>query len=261
MPQVSRKRIVFSSAEVNTFPVVPLPSPAEPAGTTSNGMYAQFFDLPFIPSWFRLRNDTPFAVALQFGSDAFRVPAYSIVADILETANPQRGCVLIQANTAAAAGLYDLTVQFSDVPGAAGAWSTNPSAGQASGTAPQVQVTNFPSGFDAVLEGTTPSGAFVNLSARGAVLASPYSGDSTAVITTATTTQLALGPAMMGTLVNTGSATSGAVTVYDNTAASGTVLWTGTLTASQVLPLGLPCAVGLTVVTAAAGSLLVSYSA
>lgn len=260
MPQVSRKRIVFASAEVNTFPVVPLPSPAEPAGTTSNGMYAQFFDLPFIPSWFRLRNDTPFAVALQFGSDAFRVPAYSIVADILETANPQRGAVLIQATPGAPAGLYDLTVQFSDVPGAAGAWSTNPSAGQA-GVAPQVQVINFPGGFDALLQGTAASGAVVNLSARGAVLASPYSGDTTAVITTATTTQLAVGPAMMGTLVNTGAATSGAITVYDNTAASGTVLWTGTLTASQVLPLGLPCAVGLTVVTASAGSLLVSYSA
>lgn len=259
MPQVSRKRIVFSASEVNSFPVVPLPSPAQPAGTTSNVMYAQFFDLPFIPSWFRLRNDTPFAVALQFGSDAFRVPAYSIVADILETANPQRGAILIQANTSAAAGLYDLAVQFSDVPGAAGAWSTNPSAGQA-GVAPQVQVTNFPDPQDVSVEATSPYSGVGLVSMVGGILATPYSGSRLFLATAAGLSVITANEAMVGTLSNTGTATTGTITVFDGTTTAASPVWSGTLAAGQVLPLGMPCPEGLSVDLASAATIMVSYA-
>ena len=259
MPQVSRKRIVFSSSEVNTFPVVPLPSPAEPAGTTSNGMYAQFFDLPFIPSWFRLRNDTPFAVALQFGSDAVRVPAYSIVADILETANTQRGCVLIQANTSAPAGLYDLTVQFSDVPGAAGAWSTNPSAGQV--TASQVNVTNFPDPQNVSMEATSPYSGVNVVSMVGGILATPYSGTRLFPVTASGLTVITGNEAMVGTLSNTGTATTGTITVFNGTTTAASAVWTGTLAAGQVQPVGMPCPSGLSVDLASAATIMLSYSA
>lgn len=93
------------------------------------------------------------------------------------------------------------------------------------------------------------------------VAATPYSGVAAQAITSATTTALKGSAGVIGTLVNAGSATSGTITIYDaNDAASGTILWAGTLTAGQVLPIGMPAANGITVVTASADTLTVSYA-
>ena len=127
--------------------------------------------------------------------------------------------------------------------------------------------------------GTSDGGAGVNIGAIGTygfngsswdkerviasatgVAATPYSGGQSVAITTATTTAVKGSPGVVGTVINAGSATSGAITIYDNTAASGKIIWSGTLTAGQILPLGMPCGTGITVVTAAANTLVVSYA-
>lgn len=92
------------------------------------------------------------------------------------------------------------------------------------------------------------------------VVASAYSGESSVAITTSTTTSVKASAGVVGTIINAGSATSGVITIYDNTAASGKTIWAGTLTAGQVLPLGIPCGTGITVVTAAADTITVSYA-
>ncbi len=92
------------------------------------------------------------------------------------------------------------------------------------------------------------------------ILPSPYSGLHSVAITTATTTAVKASGGAIGTIINAGTATSGTVTIYDNTAASGKLIWAGTLTAGQVLPLGIPCGTGITVVTAAADTITVSYA-
>ena len=64
----------------------------------------------------------------------------------------------------------------------------------------------------------------------------------------------------VGTLINAGSGTSGQITIYDNTSASGGVVWAGTLAAGQVLPIGIRVGNGITVVTAAADTLMISWT-
>lgn len=92
------------------------------------------------------------------------------------------------------------------------------------------------------------------------VAATPYSGTQSVAITTATTTAVKGSPGVVGTLINAGGATSGAISIYDSATASGKMIWSGTLTAGQVLPLGMPCSTAITVVTAAANSLSLSYA-
>ena len=92
------------------------------------------------------------------------------------------------------------------------------------------------------------------------VAASPYSGMQSVSITTATTTAVKASAGVVGTLSNASGATTGTITIYDNTSATGKTLWTGTLAAGQVLPLGIPCGTGITIVTAAADAIAVSYA-
>ena len=98
------------------------------------------------------------------------------------------------------------------------------------------------------------------LPGNGGVAPTPYSGTGIAQITTATTTEVKSSAGYVGTLINAGSSTTGAITIYDATSATGTPVWSGTLTAGQVLPLGIPCNTGITVVTAAADTITVSYA-
>ena len=92
------------------------------------------------------------------------------------------------------------------------------------------------------------------------VFPSPTSGLQSVAITTATTTAVKASAGVVGTLSNASGATTGTITIYDNTSATGKTLWTGTLAAGQVLPLGIPCGTGITIVTAAADAIAVSYA-
>jgi hypothetical protein len=88
-------------------------------------------------------------------------------------------------------------------------------------------------------------------------------GDYTTVaISTATTTTIKTGPGVIGSCQVLGG-TLGAITVYDNTAASGTVIApaftpTATVPGTQILP-DIRFSVGLTIVTAAATILQCSF--
>lgn len=80
-------------------------------------------------------------------------------------------------------------------------------------------------------------------------------------ITTATTTVVSAGPCVLGTVtINTTAA--GTITIYDNTAASGTKI--ATIAASPVngstFIYNVKCRTGLTVVTAAASDITVSFA-
>jgi len=78
-------------------------------------------------------------------------------------------------------------------------------------------------------------------------------------ILTATTTVVKSAPGHLNSLFAVGG-TMGNVTIYDNTAASGTVLWgPGTPTAGARIAENIEFAVGLTIVTAAATLLGGSY--
>ena len=90
------------------------------------------------------------------------------------------------------------------------------------------------------------------------VLATPYSGTKNLALTASA--EVKATPGVIGTLVNTGTTTSPTITVYDNTAAAGTVVWSGTLAAGQVLSLGMPCGVGIYVGLSAAGTITLSYA-
>lgn len=92
------------------------------------------------------------------------------------------------------------------------------------------------------------------------IQATPYSGMSSTAITTATTTAIKASAGMLGTISNAGNVITGVVTVYDSLSAAGKKLWAGTLAAGQVLPLGIPCGTGITVVTAAADTIAVSFA-
>lgn len=87
-----------------------------------------------------------------------------------------------------------------------------------------------------------------------------YSGTTPVYITTATTTSVKSSAGVVGTLSNASGAVTGTITVYDSTTGSGNVVWTGTLAAGQILPIGMPCATGITIVTAAADAIAVSYA-
>jgi hypothetical protein len=89
--------------------------------------------------------------------------------------------------------------------------------------------------------------------------ATPYSGIQSVAITTATTTVVKSSGGIVGTLSNASGAVTGTITIYDSTAGSGKTIWSGTLAAGQVLPLGIPCGTGITIVTAAANAIAVSY--
>jgi len=81
--------------------------------------------------------------------------------------------------------------------------------------------------------------------------------DGGAQITTATTTVVETGPCVLGG-IQILAAVASTITIYDNTAASGTVI--ATLPASLAVgyyPINRLCAVGLTIVTAGASNLLV----
>jgi hypothetical protein len=98
--------------------------------------------------------------------------------------------------------------------------------------------------------------AWVNADGSDAV-GEAYKGAS---ITTAATTVVKSGAGKVAYL-NILGGTLGAITVYDNTAASGTVLVpTFTPTGTACLILEVTFSVGLTIVTAAATVLQVSYS-
>lgn len=78
-------------------------------------------------------------------------------------------------------------------------------------------------------------------------------------IATQTTTVVKTGSGVLHT-ITIGETAAGAITVYDNTAASGTIL--AILKASiaeQTFTLDIPFRIGLTVVTAAASKLTVSF--
>jgi hypothetical protein len=91
------------------------------------------------------------------------------------------------------------------------------------------------------------------------ILATPYSGTKTVQITTATTTSVKSSGGTVGTLLNSSGAATGNVAIYNATSATGTPIWQGTLAAGQVLPIGVPCNAGITVVTAAANAITLSY--
>lgn len=78
-------------------------------------------------------------------------------------------------------------------------------------------------------------------------------------ISTATTTVVSSGPCLMHCItVNTTAA--GAITVYDNTAASGTKIATmKSSIAEGTYRFDVNCRVGLTIVTAAASDITVAY--
>jgi len=86
------------------------------------------------------------------------------------------------------------------------------------------------------------------------------SGNNNIAIKSAGTTSVKTAPGLIGTIINTGSTSTGNITIYDSLSASGTVIWSGILTAGQVLSLAMPCIVGITIVTAAANTITVSYS-
>lgn len=115
-------------------------------------------------------------------------------------------------------------------------------------------------GIDGTTDGTTNRVVAKISQTNGENNVVQMSGTTTTAITTATTTILKSASGVIGTLVNAGGATSGSITVYDNTAASGKIVWSGTLTAGQALSLNMPCSIGITVVTAAANTLAVSWA-
>ncbi len=80
-----------------------------------------------------------------------------------------------------------------------------------------------------------------------------------ASVSTATTTLVKVGPGVVNSIRAVGG-TMGAVTIYDNTAASGTVILPAVTPAqSHVLLEDVAFATGLTIVTAAATILAISY--
>lgn len=90
---------------------------------------------------------------------------------------------------------------------------------------------------------------------------SVYTRNRTAAISTATTTVVKSGTGMLASITILGG-TLGAITVYDNTAASGTTIcpaFTPATGAMETLTFNVGFTNGLTIVTAAATVLQVSY--
>jgi hypothetical protein len=86
------------------------------------------------------------------------------------------------------------------------------------------------------------------------------SGSQTTPIVAAATTVIKAAAGVVGSIVNAGAAISGVIDVYDDPAAVGIKLWSGTIAAGGILALNLPCALGITIVTAAADTLVVSWN-
>jgi hypothetical protein len=89
-----------------------------------------------------------------------------------------------------------------------------------------------------------------------------YPRHNTAAISTATTTTVATGTGTLHTITVLGG-TLGAITVYDNTAGSGATIcpaFTPAAGAMETLTFDVGFKTGLTIVTAAATVLQVSYS-
>lgn len=106
--------------------------------------------------------------------------------------------------------------------------------------------------------GTNVNGLKVN--DDGSINTATYlSGTTSTAISSIATTTLKSAPGVIGTISNGSNAVTGIITVYDNTVASGKLIWAGTLAAGQVLPIGIPCVTGITVVTAGAQAIVVSY--
>jgi hypothetical protein len=85
-------------------------------------------------------------------------------------------------------------------------------------------------------------------------------GDNFTNITTATTTTVKSGDGVLKSIVINAAVANGVITIYDNTAASGTLIGTITLPATlldsqYVLPYGVRFSTGLTIVTSAATNL------
>lgn len=107
--------------------------------------------------------------------------------------------------------------------------------------------------------GTNVNGLKVN--DDGSINTATYlSGITSTAITTIATTVVKSTPGVIGTISNGSNAVTGIITVYDNTTATGKLIWAGTLAAGQVLPIGIPCTIGITVVTAGAQAIVVSYA-
>lgn len=91
------------------------------------------------------------------------------------------------------------------------------------------------------------------------VAAAAASGNSFANITTNTTTVVKTGSGVLDRIVIGTAGTSSVITVYDNTAASGTKIGTVSGDAQAVLVFGVRFATGLTIVTTGAPNVTVSY--
>lgn len=85
-------------------------------------------------------------------------------------------------------------------------------------------------------------------------------GTKKVAIAAITTTSPIIGRGFIGKISNASNATTGLITVYDSLTASGELIWSGTLAAGQVLDLGFHVSIGLTIVTAGAQAINVSYS-
>lgn len=87
-----------------------------------------------------------------------------------------------------------------------------------------------------------------------------YAGPKGAHISTSTTTTVKATSGLLDSIVVNNPGTAATVTVYDNTAASGTVLAVlGGLAGASTLSYKLPFSTGLTIVTTGAPDLTVLY--
>jgi hypothetical protein len=85
-------------------------------------------------------------------------------------------------------------------------------------------------------------------------------GASKVTLAAATTTAVKGSSGYLGRIFNGSNSVTGVVSVYDALTATGNPIWSGTLAAGQVLDFGLPMLTGITVVTAGAQPITVSYS-
>jgi hypothetical protein len=135
-----------------------------------------------------------------------------------------------------------------------------PAGANAIGSVGVTALPAIPAGANAI--GTVGVTALPALPTGGNIigLVVQVSGTSSTEITAAATTVVKASPGIVGTLINAGAAISGIVDVYDDPAAVGKKVWSGTLAAGAVLALNVPCGLGITIVTAAADTLLVSWN-
>ena len=201
-------------------------------------------------------------IALQFSDEFIPIQAGSAtVTDVNVTALP---AIPAGANAIGTVGVTALPA----IPAGANAIGTVgvtalpaiPAGANAIGTVGVTALPAIPAGANAIgTVGVTALPA-IPAGANTIGIVVNVSGTQTTEITTATTTAIKAAAGVVGCLVNTGAAISGAITIYDSLSASGKKVWAGTLAAGAVLALNLPCALGITIVTAAADTLLVSWN-